>query len=331
MHKKQASNRDASLRVLCAESWFPSSVWDEFANQQQISIQLFTYRTPNEFLRQMANSDGKVDVICTSSWLLKSLVHSHWVKNIRSEEFRALEKVAVDFLHLPHDPQGEYSIPLFWDLYGFFGKRSASDISAAQLIQSKRVGVWADELSLFSLVTQVGVHIERREEQEDVKGLRDDMHSFVKSVTRFTSPQTQFNDPKDFLGGLEWTQAPLSMVAPWLKDPSYRFALPVEGGAMEIGLLAIGEKSTQTATAVKLINSLLSDEVALDLHQRLHVGVIQSTLNNAATIPEGLRPQALRQFPLTRLYFPNLGTEILPAFERVYLETVKPLVKVSSN
>src|SRR5688500_16334932 len=77
--QRRALSEAAPLRVLCAENWISEAVLNQFSRDHNIPVQLYTYARPSEFLRQMANSDGKIDVICTSSLLLKSLIQSHWV------------------------------------------------------------------------------------------------------------------------------------------------------------------------------------------------------------------------------------------------------------
>src|SRR4051812_44626120 len=85
--KKQADElaKSTPLRVLCHENWISEEFLDRFSRDHNVRIQLFTFKRPSEFLRQMANADGNVDVICTSSLLVKSLVHNHWLKKINGE------------------------------------------------------------------------------------------------------------------------------------------------------------------------------------------------------------------------------------------------------
>src|SRR5438105_3093878 len=79
--KKQSDQfaQGTPLRMLCGENWISDSVLKRFSVQHNIRIQQWTYSHPSEFLRQMANADGNIDVICVSSMLIRSLVHSHWI------------------------------------------------------------------------------------------------------------------------------------------------------------------------------------------------------------------------------------------------------------
>src|SRR6266404_5366841 len=104
------------LRVLCAENWITNETLEKFSKQHNVRIQQWTYKSPSEFLRQMANADGNVDMICTSSLLLKSLVRSRWIKKADYQNLSNMKLLAVDFSHLPYDQKGEYSVPVFWNL-----------------------------------------------------------------------------------------------------------------------------------------------------------------------------------------------------------------------
>ncbi len=47
-----------------AENWLSEDVLERFSREHNVRIQQWTYSRPSEFLRQMANADSNVDVIC---------------------------------------------------------------------------------------------------------------------------------------------------------------------------------------------------------------------------------------------------------------------------
>lgn len=314
------------LRVLCAENWISEAVLNQFSRHHNIPVQLYTYARPSEFLRQMANSDGKIDVICTSSLLLKSLIQSHWIQKAEFAELANLQLISVDFTHLPFDPNTEYSVPLFWNLYGFFGKTQSAAALATntwkQTWQTKRVTLWGEELNILFAMTRSGVKVEERLLEEESKGLENDVHNFVSRAAQILKP-----DPAPFVaeavvGKTDWIMMPLGRVARLLGDNSpYRFWLPDDGGAVEVGLLAIGSKAEQPKLAIELINSLLSTEHALEVHKRLNSGIVHKTLNSMTSVAPLQRAEALRSFPLNRFSFPDLSVEALPRFQKIYDET----------
>ncbi len=325
-NQRQALAAANPLRVLCGEQWISEAVLQAFSREHNVPVQLYTYSRPSEFLRQLANSDGKVDVICTSSLLLKSLIQSHWVQKTDFSELTNLQSVSVDFLHLPYDPASEYSVPLFWNLYGFFGKGAEESGARVptwkQTWANKRVTLWGDELNILFAMTRSGVKVEERLMDEQSKGLEDDIHGFVSRAAQVLKPVPAPIVAEALVAKTDWIMLPLSRVAKVIGAGSpYRFWLPEDGGAVEVGLLTIGSKSEQPALAKELINALLSTEHALESHKRLGGSVVHSTLNGLTSIAPLQRAEALRGFPLNRFSFPDLSVEALPRFQKIFDET----------
>ncbi|NJL25567.1 MAG: hypothetical protein HC902_10605 [Calothrix sp. SM1_5_4] len=322
------------LRVLCAENWLSDSVLDRFSRQHKVPIQLYTYARPSEFLRQMANSDGKIDVVCTSSLLLKSLVQNRWVRKADYLSLGNVKLLSVDFVHLPYDPDAEYSVPLFWNLYGFFGKGDEPGSTWKQTMASKKVTFWGEELNILNAMENSGVKIQDKLEQEETNGIEQEVKSFLKNVAQVLKPDTNPVTGEAVTAKADWILLPLARVARLLGENSpYKFWLPEDGSTMEVGLLAIGEKSSQPKLALALINELLSTEHAIQVNQRLKAGTVHESLGHMDSISSLQKAQALRNFPLNRFRFPDLDVEVLPRFGRIFAESVgdKTGVKSESN
>jgi spermidine/putrescine-binding protein len=329
-NQRRALAQATPLRVLCAENWISEAVLKQFSREHNVPVQLYTYGRPSELLSQMANSDGKIDVICTSSLLLKSLIQSHWIQKTDFLSLTNRQALSIDFLHLPFDQDSEYSVPLFWNLYGFFGKTTttpklpSSDDTWKQTWQNKRVTLWGEELNILFAMTRSGVKVEERLLEEESKSLENDIRQFADHAAKILKPDLAPIVAEALVAQTDWIMLPLGRVARLLGTNSpYSFWLPEDGGAVEVGLLVVGSKATQPALAKELINRLISTEHALEVHQRMGSGVVHSTLNSMSSIAPLQRAEALRRFPLNRFSFPNLSVESLPRFQRIYDETFK--------
>lgn len=310
------------LRVLCEEKWLDEKSLEKIARKLATPIQLITYSSPSEFLRQMANSDGKIDVICTSSFLVRSLIHSRWLKKIDNPNLPNLKQVSVDFVHLPYDSEADYTVPLFWNLYGLFGKSGPLVPTWKQAFQSKRLSVWGDELNMLYLLSANGVNISERLEQENDKTLENDIRSFIHTAIHVFEPSSSPVSAEAIIAKADWIQLPLALVSRLIGENSpYHFWLPEEGGTIEVGVLALGEKSSRTQEALDLVNELISTDHALEVHQRLRAGVVHTSLSHLTSIAPMERPEALRQFPLNRFHFPDLSIDAIPRFHKVFDET----------
>lgn len=329
-HKRQqrSISQNPPLRVLCAENWLPDAVLKEFSAKHKVSIQQFTYADPSEFLRQMANADGKIDLVCTSSLLLKSLVASQWIKKFDYGSLENSKYISVDFLHLPYDPDSQYSVPIYWNLYGFFGKGEGQSASWKQTLQSKKVSLWGDDLNVLNMLSQSGVRIEERLQDSESKSLESDLRKFMQSIAQIYEPTSNAIAAESITSKVDWIQIPLSHVARLVGETSpYKFWLPTDGGTIEVGLYAVGAKSEHPETALKLINHLIASEEALDLHKRLGGGVVHMSLNHLDSIAPLQKAEALRRFPLTRYTFPDLSVDAIPRFQKFFAETKKSSVQ----
>lgn len=303
------------LRVLCGEGWISDSLIQRFAIEHKTPIQHFTYARPGEMLRQLANADGKIDVICTSSLLLRGLVHSKWIRKIDSSKLSNKRHLAVDFSNLPYDSKSEYSVPLFWNLYGVFGKNVPADVGNFKDIwTAKKLAVWGEDLNLFQLLNTVSpLHVEKQQQGDE------DIRSFARNAASIIKPSPNGGPLVEAaIAKGEWLQAPLARVARFLsKDSGYTFRLPEDGAAIEVGVLAVGENSEQPELALQLIDEMISSEEALATHKRLGTGLVHASLNDHSGLSAMEKAQAVRDFPLTRFKFPDLDLEALPHFQKV--------------
>lgn len=327
------------LRILCHDKWLDPATLNRFSSTHNIRIEFFTYEKPSDFLKQMANTNGKIDVLCVSSFLVKSLIRSHWLKSVDYASLPNMKQIAVDFSVLPYDPQGNYTAPLFWNLYGFVGKgETPKQTSWRSTWQSKKLAIWADELNVLNLMNTLKLEELRQKEvktmvpmdSESEEETIEDQHSealvatfkkFSKgTIDYFTFPKTV----ETLSSKVDWVQLPLAIVAKLLeKESPYHFWLPEEGSAVEVGVLAIGEKSVQPERSLELINELISTNDALYTHSKLGMGVVHSSLSGLNTVSRLQKPEALREFPLNKLIFPDVDLQDLPRFQKIYNESVK--------
>lgn len=328
--KKQADvlAHSQPLRVLCAEDWLSNDTLERFSLKHNVRIQQFTYARPSEFLRQLANADGNVDVICANSMLVKSLIQSHWIQKSNFSNLRNSSLVSVDFTHLPYDPNDEYTVPLFWNLLGFIGKGDPpDDLNWKQIWASKKIALWGDELNTLFIMGKLGLNIEQRMDEEPDrktgKTVDDDIRKMSQSGMRFLKPSLTEITDESALAGSDWVEVPVAHVARLLaSQKDLHFWLPEDGAVMSLGVLAVGGKAAQPELALQLINDLVSSQHALEAHQRLNAGVVHRSLSGLSTIPDLQKSEALRKFPLNRLQFPDLSLDALPRFEKIFDETI---------
>ncbi len=310
------------LRMLCSEKWIDPEDLSVISQRIGTPIQLYTYARPSELLRQMATSDGNVDVVCASSFVVRGLTQSRWLKKIDPKTLSHFKQIAVDFTHLPFDPQVEYTVPLFWNLYGILRSPSSPPLATLkQAVRSHRLSVWGDELNVLYLMNLTGLDIATRLNREDELNLDQDMRSFIQATNHMVRPLPIPETLDEVMAKADWAILPASHAARFTgAESKYEFLLPDDGGAVEIGVLAVGEKSARAEEALLLINELIAPEHALRVHRRLGAGVLHTPLAHLDSILPMQRPEALRDFPLTRMHFPDLALDAIPRLQKIFDE-----------
>lgn len=327
-NQSQLMARNAPLRVLCAENWISTTALDKFSKSNNVRVQLYTYASPSEFLRQMANAEGKIDVICSSSLLLRSLVRARWLKKMNFQGLANAKLLSVDFTHLPYDPDSEYSVPVYWTLMGFFGKGESPKAETwRETLSSSRISLWGEELNVLQTMNRMGMNVEERlqEDTRNPKSVDAEVRNFTKLIVQVLKPDLAPIAAETMMARADWVLLPLPRVARLLGAQSpYRFWLPEDGATFELGLFSVGAESTQPELSMKLINELISTEEALATHQRLDTGVVHASLSGLNSIAPLQKPQAIRQFALNRLKFPDLSLDVLPRFQKIFDENIVP-------
>jgi hypothetical protein len=74
---------------------------------------------------------------------------------------------------------------------------------------------------------------------------------------------------------------------------------------------------------MSLINELISTNDALYTHTKLGMGIVHSSLEGVASVAKLQKPEALREFPLNKLTFPDVDLQDIPRFQKIFNESVK--------
>ena len=283
-----------ALRILCPENWLSAARLEDFANRRHAKLNLFTYSTPGEFVRQMANADGRLDVVCAPSFAVRALIKNQWLKRLDYLSLPPVNAIAADFLHLPYDPRGEFTVPLFWDAYGLVGKPETDEAN---------IRLWAADD--WVLMTQLS--------KAEAAALDQTLRRWAAKPGRLSHRARSLPDA---LGNFSAALLPRSQVARW-EHPA-PLNLPGAGAPLEVGLLAVGERSASPRLALDLVEDLLSVDHAREVHARLGKSFVQSAFNEDPSVADEQRPKALRQLELNRLQFPDLDLDLIPRFSQSF-------------
>ncbi len=293
----------SQLTVLCPSNWFSNALLDKFAIDHSLKVRLWTYDNANEFLRQMASANGHVDVICTSSLIIRDLVKNNWIAEVDfMRNLPGLAKVSADFLHLSYDPELKYSVPVFWSLYGWLMQKDIRPPGPAELGGANAWLELAPDLGLFALLNSL-----------------EPVHRPSKISTLNLRVEDLSIEP---LKKYRWTFSTLAKASEILNiNNGYHFELAEIGSFLEIGVLAIGARSENQQLAKALMELAYSDTNMNHLLKHQAVGSLLNSSEKDARIGSLRKPSALRLYSLKLIEFPELSSDAIPQFHKYLSES----------
>lgn len=117
---------EKSITIFTWPLIFDSSVLRDFEKETGIKVYISYYESNQELLNKLqANPDRGYDIIVPSGYAVKQLIKSKIIKPLdKSQTISIYSNILPHLKKLHFDPEGVYSIPYFWTLYGIgFDKR----------------------------------------------------------------------------------------------------------------------------------------------------------------------------------------------------------------
>lgn len=311
---------NGELIVLCPKTWLPPEITEDVSRRMKIRVVQLDFDSWSSFVRLLANTQGKADVVCFHSFLAKDLIQSHFLDKSQFKNLSRFSHVSVDFLKLPFDPEFDYTAPLFWGVNGFVVKDvTPTTWKTAWPTQGHKMSLLYPDLELLSRMKQSGLEIRDEEENENSKKLDSFVQGFIKSLSGVSDGGPDLTDAD--LAKFQYIQLSSGPAAVFLKKhPDWKYWLPSDGVSLWLGMAGVGEHSRYKVQAREFINELLKPERALALHKYLNNGVVQAALDSDDHVLPMQKARFIREVPLDRVRFPDLPLEILPRWERLISE-----------
>ncbi|MCX5924434.1 MAG: extracellular solute-binding protein [Candidatus Dependentiae bacterium] len=116
---KDSESSEKSLRVYTWAHRIDESMLRDFEKKTGIKVYLNYYESSEELLTKlemMPNAD--CDIMLPSGYIIEPMIKAGLVKKIDKSRCRFMKKIYPEFLHMYFDPENEYSLPLYWDVFG---------------------------------------------------------------------------------------------------------------------------------------------------------------------------------------------------------------------
>jgi spermidine/putrescine transport system substrate-binding protein len=310
------------LTVLCPKSWMPPSVIDEIAKRLNMSVVQLTFESWSEFVRLVANTQGRADIICFHSFIARDMINSKFLDHSQYKGLARFNNVSVDFLKMPFDPDFEFSAPIFWGVNGFVIKEGLPTTwKSVWPSQDSKISLLYPDLELLWRMGMSGLasNGEEEESEDDSAHLLSFVKIFSKSLGGLAGNRTDISNEE--LKRFQYIQLSSGPAAIFLANhPTWKYWLPKDGVSLWLAMVGIGSQSRLKPEARKFIDELLNPETALILHRMHGHGLVQGSLGSEDHVLPMQRASYLREIPLEMIRFPDLSIEVLPRWERMVSE-----------
>lgn len=111
--------KPTSINIYTWVEMFEEDTIAEFEQQTGIKVKLSYYEQSQELFAKLQLTNGKgYDLIMASDYMVDLLNKHNLIKKIDKRAFAWWDSIDPHLLELPYDPENNYTIPLFWDIYG---------------------------------------------------------------------------------------------------------------------------------------------------------------------------------------------------------------------
>jgi spermidine/putrescine transport system substrate-binding protein len=115
----QHEDQQKTLRVFTWANRIDENMIRQFEKETGIKIYLNYYESSEELLTKIEKTSTlDCDVMIPSGYLIEKMIQKDLVKKIDKTQCPFIKNIFPEFLHIYFDPENDYSIPIFWDVFG---------------------------------------------------------------------------------------------------------------------------------------------------------------------------------------------------------------------
>jgi spermidine/putrescine transport system substrate-binding protein len=254
------------LNLFAWSEYVPQKVLNGFRAETGIEVNYETYASNEELLSKLLAGGASYDLIQPSDYTAEVLIRQHLLAPLDLSRLPNLPNIAAEYRHLPHDPEGRFTVPYMTGTVGIVVNTAAVKEPVrgyGDVFQEKyrdRIVALNDnrELVTWALYT-LGIPANAVSHQ-NLALARPVLSRWIGLVKVFDSdsPKTALlNGDVDL--GVVWSGEAAIL---WRQDPKFRFVLPAEGVAQFVDVLAIPLSAAHKEAAHRFINYILRPEVS---------------------------------------------------------------------
>ena len=254
------------LNLFGWSEYIPQEVLDGFTKETGIKVNFETYASNEELLSKLVAGGGNYDLIQPSDYTAEVMIRRKMLAPLDFAQLPNFKNIGPDFLKLPHDPQGRFTVPYMTGTVGIVVNtekvkdpiKGYKDVFQPRF--KDRLVVLNDNREIVSwALASLGLPANEISPATLAKA-RPVVAAWVKLVKVFDSdsPKTALlNGDVDL--GVVWSGEAAIL---WNENQKFKYVLPAEGAHQFIDVLAIPATAKHGAEAHQLINYILRPEVS---------------------------------------------------------------------
>lgn len=255
-----------TLNIFAWSEYIPQAVLDAFGRETGATVSYETYASGEEMLSKLLAGAASYDLIQPPDYIAETLIRHGLLARLDLARIPRLANIGPEYLHLPHDPAQQYTIPYMVGTVGIVVNRERvrepvrgyqdvfSPAHAGRIVilnDSREIVSWALEVLGLPINDLTPANLARA---------RPLLAAWLPRVRVYDSdsPKTALlNGDVDL--GVVWSGEAALLHN---ENPKFVYILPAEGAHQFVDVLAIPVQAPHPAIATRFLDYILRPEVS---------------------------------------------------------------------
>jgi len=271
-----------SLRIYTWAYRIDENIVREFEQKTGIKVFLNYYESGEELLTKLEMMPTlDYDILLPSGFMMQRIIDLNLAKKIDKQRCSFLKKIYPEFLDMYFDPQNQYSIPLYWDVFGIgYNARMVQGPITLDLLFNKKsmvgssVGMVDDSReAIFMAAQYLGIPLVGSFTPEQIQKIYALLYEQRHWVGAYSDSQQGYYLASDTFAVVAADREIIRRQA--IKTDFVQFALIPQGSMLRIDNIVVSATTQKDDMIYQFLNYLMSDEVML--HHATTFGVLPVT------------------------------------------------------
>jgi len=268
---EKKDDKQKTLRVFTWANRIDENMIRQFEQETGIKVYLNYYESSEELLTKIEKTSAlDCDIMIPSGYLIEKLIEKKLVKKIDKSKCPFIKDIFPEFLNTRFDPQNDYSIPIFWDVFGIgYNSKVIDDtkISTKILFDPKnmvdqQIGMTDDPReSIFLGAQYLGIPLRGYFTDQELSKINELLQKQKKYVGAYSDTQQGYFLASDTFPVVVSDREIIARQM--LNHDHIKFALLPEGSMLRLDNVVIHAETTKDEIAYKFIEFLYSYDVMM--------------------------------------------------------------------